>query len=132
MNRSPSIPALSPSSSRREFVGQLAAGAAALALVPAAALAADAAPAAVPGRGRGRGGPPPPPLSSKKLGIALVGLGSYANTLASALARTQHCSLTGVATRDPEGNGTLGEWEEQLWEGQEMNGRFLNMLPPVN
>ncbi len=110
MNHSPTVPA--PSSSRRRFVSQLAAGAAALALAPAAALAADATPAAAQGRGRGRGGPPPPPLSSKKLGIALVGLGSYANTLASALARTQHCSLTGVATRDPEGKGK--QWAQRF------------------
>ncbi len=114
-------PSPAPSSStRRQFVGQLAAGAAALALAPAAARAADAppaaaapAPGAAPGRGRGgRGGPPPAPLSSKKLGVALVGLGSYANTLASALARTQHCSLTGVATRDPEGKGK--QWAQRF------------------
>lgn len=118
MNPSPASPA---SFSRRQFVGQLAAGAAALALAPAAARAADAAPApapgtppaAAPGRGRGgRGGPPPAPLSNKKLGIALVGLGSYANTLAGALARTQHCTLTGVATRDPEGKGK--QWAQRF------------------
>ena len=83
-------PALAPSSSRRQFVGQLAAGAAALALAPAAARAATA----------------PPPLPSKKLGIALVGLGGYSiGQLAPALQRTQHCRLTGAATRDPGNKG---------------------------
>ncbi len=108
-----------PSSSRRQFIGTLAAGAAALALAPAAARAADATPApgappaAAPGRGRGgRGGQPAPPLSNKKLGVALVGLGSYARgSLAPALLRTQHCSLTGVATRDPGGKGK--QWAQQ-------------------
>ena len=113
-------PAPTPTSSRRQFVGQLVAGAAALALTPAALRAADAPPAVAPaaapapGRGRGRGGPatPPPPLSSKKLGVALVGLGSYARgSLAPALLRTQHCTLTGVATRDPEGKGK--QWAQQ-------------------
>jgi glucose-fructose oxidoreductase len=79
-----------PASSRRQFVGQLAAGAAALALVPSAARAAVAA----------------PPLPAKKLGVALVGLGGYSlGQLVPALRRTQHCQLAGVATRDPGGKG---------------------------
>jgi glucose-fructose oxidoreductase len=78
------------SSSRRQFVGQLAVGAAALALAPSAARAAAAA----------------PPLPSKKLGVALVGLGGYSiGQLVPALQRTQHCRLAGVATRDPGGKG---------------------------
>lgn len=79
-----------PAYSRRQFVGQLAAGAATLALARTTASAATAA----------------PPLPSKKLGVALVGLGSYSiGQLVPALQRTQHCQLAGVATRDPGGKG---------------------------
>jgi glucose-fructose oxidoreductase len=113
----PANPAPS-SSSRRQFVGQLAAGAAALALAPATARAADAPPPGAPARGgapgRGRGpATPPAPLPSRKLGVALVGLGSYSNgSLAPALQRTQHCAFTGVATRDPEGKGK--QWAQRF------------------
>jgi glucose-fructose oxidoreductase len=87
MKKSPASPS---APSRRQFVGQLAAGAAALALTPSAARAAAAA----------------PPLPSKKLGVALVGLGGYSiGQLAPALRRTQHCRLAGAATRDPGGKG---------------------------
>ncbi len=83
-------PANAPSSTRRQFVGQLAASAAALALAPTAVRAATVA----------------APLSSKKLGVALVGLGGYSiGQLVPALRRTQHCQLVGVATRDPGGKG---------------------------
>jgi glucose-fructose oxidoreductase len=99
MKTAATSPAVLSSSTRRQFVGQLAAGAAALALAPAV----DAA---------GNRGAPPPPLPSKKMGVALVGLGGYSRgQLAPALQRTQHCALTGVATRDPEGKGK--QWAQQ-------------------
>src|SRR5580658_8075985 len=69
--------------SRRQFIGQISA-AAAVALAPRSSRAADA------------------PLPSKKLGFALVGLGSYsAGRLAPALLETEHCRLTGVVTGSP-------------------------------
>jgi glucose-fructose oxidoreductase len=66
--------------SRRRFLGQLSA-AAALVLAPRRVRALDT----------------PPP--TKKLGVALLGLGSYAtDQLAPALQATEHCRLTGVVT----------------------------------
>jgi glucose-fructose oxidoreductase len=66
--------------SRRQFIGQISA-AAAIALSPRS--------------GRASG----PPAPDRKLGIALVGLGSYsAGRLAPALLQTKHCKLTGVVT----------------------------------
>jgi len=44
-----------------------------------------------------------------KLGIALVGLGSYSRRLANALQETQHCKLTGLVTGTPEKEKTWGE-----------------------
>lgn len=42
------------------------------------------------------------PLQSRKLGIALVGLGNYSkNRLAPALEQTQHCRLAGIVTGTP-------------------------------
>jgi glucose-fructose oxidoreductase len=74
----------STSVSRRRFLGQVTA-AGALALAPRWALAA--------GTDQPR----------KKLGVVLVGLGSYAgDRLAPALQNTQHCRLVGVVTGDPE------------------------------
>jgi len=71
--------------SRREFLGQLSLGAAGLALA-SGLRAADA-----------------PPASTKKLGIALVGLGSYATgQLGPALRETKHCRLAGVVTGSRE------------------------------
>jgi len=67
---------------RRKFVGQLTAGAAVFAL--AARVRAESAPA------------------EKKLGVALVGLGSYAGgQLAPALRLTKNCRLAGVVTGNP-------------------------------
>lgn len=44
----------------------------------------------------------PPPADGKKLGVALVGLGSYSNgQLAPALVDAQHCYLAGVVTGTP-------------------------------
>jgi len=69
--------------SRRQFLGQLSAAAAALALTPRWTRAADA------------------PVPAKKLGVALVGLGSYSTyQLGPALRKTRHCRLTGVVTGD--------------------------------
>ncbi len=72
-----------PSSlSRRSFVGRLAVGATALTLA-----------------GRSYGQTPP----TKKLGIALCGLGNYSRgQLGPALKLTQHCQLTGVITGSKE------------------------------
>jgi glucose-fructose oxidoreductase len=68
--------------SRRSFVGRLAVGAAALAV-----------------GSRGRGQTP----ASRKLGIALCGLGNYARgQLGPALKLTQHCRLAGVITGSRE------------------------------
>jgi glucose-fructose oxidoreductase len=64
---------------RRRFVGQFAAGATALAFSP---------------KSFGQS-----PSSPKKLGVALVGLGSYSKgQLGPALRLTQHCELRGVVT----------------------------------
>jgi glucose-fructose oxidoreductase len=66
--------------SRRKFIGHLSA-AAAFIVARRAARASDA------------------PVPSKKLGVALVGLGSYStNQLGPALRLTEHCQLTGVVT----------------------------------
>jgi glucose-fructose oxidoreductase len=71
------------SSSRRRFLEQLTLGAGALALVPHSRGAA-----ATPG---------------KKLGIAICGLGGYANgQLAPALKLTQECAVRGVITGSPQ------------------------------
>jgi glucose-fructose oxidoreductase len=76
MNTTPRSPG---AITRRDFVGQLSLGAAALALAP---------------RSRGEAAPP-----ARKLGVALVGLGSYATgQLGPALKLTEHCRLTGVVT----------------------------------
>jgi len=67
--------------SRRKFLGQIAAGAAAWSLAP---------------RVRAQAEP-------RKLGVALVGLGGYATgQLLPALKLTQHCRLAGVVTGSPE------------------------------
>jgi glucose-fructose oxidoreductase len=67
--------------SRREFLGQLSLGAAGLALAA---------------RGRAADAPP-----SKKLGVALVGLGSYSKgQLGPALKVAKNCYLAGVVTGD--------------------------------
>ena len=64
---------------RRNFLGRLAAGATALALALRSRAQADAAP--------------------RKLGVALVGLGSYATgQLGPALRETKNCRLAGVVT----------------------------------
>jgi glucose-fructose oxidoreductase len=81
------MPALRPTpATRRQFLQQLTAGAAALAgLSVRRSRAADA-----------------PPAPGKKLGVALVGLGSYAtNQLAPGLQRTKHCRLAGIVTGTP-------------------------------
>lgn len=66
---------------RRTFVGQLSLGAAALLL---------------PSFGRSASAP-----EGRKLGVALVGLGSYSKgQLGPALRETQHCRLAGVVTGD--------------------------------
>lgn len=45
----------------------------------------------------------PPPADGEKLGIALVGLGSYSkNQLGPALKDTRHCYLAGIVTGSPE------------------------------
>ena len=69
--------------SRRRFLGQITT-VAALAVVPRWGRAADL------------------PVPARKLGVALVGLGSYSrDRLGPALRHTQLCRLTGVVTGDP-------------------------------
>jgi glucose-fructose oxidoreductase len=68
--------------SRRRFIGQLSVAAAMLA-APRGARALDSS------------------AAPKKLGIALLGLGSYStHELGPALIKTEHCQLTGVVTGD--------------------------------
>lgn len=68
--------------SRRRFLGQLS-SVAALSLLPNAGRALDR------------------PVSSKKLGVVLVGLGYYSTReLGPALRLTEHCQLAGVVTGD--------------------------------
>lgn len=70
---------------RRKFLQQIALGTAALGSIPR--LIAQST----------------PPPSSRKLGVALCGLGSYsAGQLGPALRQTNHCELRGVVTGDPE------------------------------
>ena len=53
----------------------------------------------------------PPKGSDRKLGIALLGLGSYAKgQIAPALQLTEHCELRGLITGSPE---KLPEWREK-------------------
>jgi glucose-fructose oxidoreductase len=74
------LPHPMPSVSRRRFIGQMSA-AAAFIMAARGARAHET------------------PQSSKKLGVALVGLGSYStNQLGPALQKTEHCQLTGVVT----------------------------------
>src|SRR3954468_7395669 len=74
-----------PPLSRRRFIGQVSSAAAALAF---------AAPKISRALER--------PADGRKLGVALVGLGSYAtHQLAPALRLTEHCKLVGVVTGDP-------------------------------
>ena len=78
-------PLKSQSVSRREFLQQAALGAASLAALPQAFPQAGQAGA------------------TRKLGVALCGLGSYSTgQLGPALRETQHCELRGVVTGDPE------------------------------
>ena len=54
---------------------------------------------------------PTPPVLSDPLGVALLGLGSYASTrLAPALQLTKHCRLTGIITGTPS---KVGEWQNR-------------------
>lgn len=77
-----STPLVTSTVSRRRFLGQLSATGA-LALSPQLLRAAAA--------------------SDRKLGVALVGLGSYSTgQLGPALKLTQHCRLAGVVTGSPE------------------------------
>ncbi len=77
----PQFSPLASALSRREFLGRLSLGAAGLALA-SRARAAEAAPA-------------------KKLGVVLVGLGSYSTgQLGPALKLTKNCELRGVVTGD--------------------------------
>jgi glucose-fructose oxidoreductase len=77
------LPHAPHSVSRRKFIGQMSAAAAAISLMPRLSLAADN------------------PAPGKKMGIVLAGLGSYAtNQLAPAIAKSDHWKLTGVVTGD--------------------------------
>jgi glucose-fructose oxidoreductase len=78
----PRLPAIL---SRRRFIGQLSAATAGLSLLSRPILASV------------------DPTAERKLGIALVGLGSYAtNQLAPAIEKSKHWRLAGVVTGSPE------------------------------
>lgn len=52
------------------------------------------------------------PIQGRKLGVALVGLGSYSEgRLAPALKETRHCELRGIVTGTPE---KIGKWKERF------------------
>jgi predicted dehydrogenase len=75
---------------RREFIRKASIGMAAVSVGGAASRAAS---------------------SERRLGVALVGLGSYATgQLAPALQHTQRCRLTGIVTGSPE---KIPEWRER-------------------
>jgi predicted dehydrogenase len=77
---------------RRNFISRIGAGATLLATAPA--LVSHALP------------------QEKKLGVALVGLGSYStNQLAPALQRTSNCYLAGIVTGTPE---KAAKWKKQF------------------
>lgn len=53
----------------------------------------------------------PAPVQTRKLGVALVGLGNYSeNQLAPALQETSHCELKGIVTGTP---GKISKWKER-------------------
>ncbi|HYP16884.1 MAG TPA: Gfo/Idh/MocA family oxidoreductase [Opitutus sp.] len=80
---------------RRQFVGQLS----------LAAVAALALPRSVRAAEDGVSG-------GKKLGVALLGLGSYAqHQLAPALRETKHCRLAGIITGTP---GKIERWQKRF------------------
>ena len=81
---------LNPAPSRRAFVRTLALGAGGTLLLPAALAEAQ---------------------STRKLGVALLGLGKYSTgQLAPALQQTKHCRLAGVVTSSPE---KAAKWQQQ-------------------
>jgi len=84
--------------SRRDFLQKLSGG---LGVTIASLTVADAI--AMPA--------PAVPKDTKKLGVALVGLGSYAkNQLAVALEKTANCSLVGIVTGTP---AKADEWQKK-------------------
>jgi glucose-fructose oxidoreductase len=91
--------------SRRSFLGQLAVGAATFSIIS---------------KTRGQGAAP------KKLGVAIVGLGSYATgQIGPALKLTQNCQLMGVVTGDPAVKGKkwaadYGFPEKNIWNYETM------------
>ncbi len=90
----------SPHSSRRRFLHRLALGSAALAFSSRSEAQAEQ-----------RSGSVSTP-ASRKLGIALMGLGSYSSgELVPALKKATHCRLAGVITGDPGNKGK--EWSRQ-------------------
>jgi len=98
-------PSISTLISRRRFVGQLSVGAAAVSF----SLRSRAQSAAAP----------------KKLGVAIVGLGSYARgQIGPALKVTENCQLVGVVTGSPEKGkqwaGQYGFPEKNIWNYETM------------
>ena len=87
MNTHPRSPG---SVSRRTFIGQVALGAAGLTILS---------------KSRGQGAP------QKKLGVAIVGLGTYGRRIAASLKVAENCQLMGAVTRDPAGKGK--QWAAQ-------------------
>ncbi len=89
-------PRPTPPLSRRNFIRNTSLSAAAMAFLQRLR-GAEAAPAASTATGA------PGPAPTRKLGVALAGLGSYATgMLGPALRETELCHLTGVITRRPQ------------------------------
>lgn len=88
----PTLTSLINTQNRRSFIKRVSLGAGATALAGSLPFQACAEP-------------------NKKMGIALVGLGSYStNQLAPALLETEHCQLTGIVTGTPE---KAAQWKEK-------------------
>jgi glucose-fructose oxidoreductase len=98
-----------PAVSRREFIERLSLAAAGAALASGSLRAQTAA------------------AAPRKLGVAIVGLGSYARgQIGPALRLTQHCQLMGVVTGDPMVKGKqwatdYGFPEKNIWNYETMH-----------
>lgn len=111
--------------SRRRFLRQSAMAATGMLLAPSmigcgagnTAPSTSAAPAAAPEKGR-------------QLGVALLGLGSYAKgQIAPSLQATKHCRLTGIITGSPE---KVPEWQTQYGIKDENVYTYDNMEAVAN
>ena len=113
-------------STRRQFLRQSSRAATGLLLTPAllacgatgsgSASSPDPAPAA------------PPPAPGRKIGVALLGLGGYANgQIAPALQLTEHCELRGLITGSPD---KLPDWQKK-WNVSAANSYTYDRMPEL-